>query len=170
MEYEPADSIYPWFEVEESFEEEDALSLQFIPYHVLLDIVESEKKTKALFFEAGRGCCGIDSEHTYPTLENFKAVAKGTTPAECCADWCSKYWKEVKERISSIVGREGIGEMAIDAICSSEQYTEDPIWFKWNDIEGCIIKGIHILRSQKEFEDQLNSIKETTTEDGLELF
>jgi len=168
--YAVPDDGYPWLDIEENFEEGDALSLQNTPYWVMRHIVRNKTKAIALFFEAGRGCCGIDSEYTYPTVENFKAVAQGTTPTECCADWCSKYWKEVKTRILSIVGKEGIGALDIDAICASEQYTDKPIWFKWNDIEGCIVKAIRILRSQKELNDQLIDVKETTTEEGLGLF
>jgi len=168
--YEPVDSDYPEDLTSECFEERDALSLQFTPYYVMLDILSSQKRAETLFFEAGRGCCGIDSEHTYPTLQHFKAVAKGDTPAECFADWCSKYWKQVKDQILRVVSKEGIDETAIDAICSSEQYTDDPVWFKWNDIEGCIAKGIQILRIQKELEHQLNAIMETTTQYAIELF
>jgi len=149
-EYEAADGIYPWFDAEESFEEKDALSLQFTPYLVMLDIVGSEKKAKALFGEAGRGCCGIDSDKSYPTLQTFQAVAKGTTPGECSADWCSKYWKAVKERMLSVVERHGIGEKAIEAICYAEQVTDEPIWFKWNDLDGTIESGIQILTRNSE--------------------
>jgi len=158
----------PWRDKDYSFEECDALSLQFTPYQIMRDIVG--RKAELLFWESGRGCCGIDSQCAHPSLRNFMFVGKGNTPSECCSDWCSKYWREVKWKILSVVEREGIGELDIEAVFSAEQFALDPSWFRWNDIEGTVASGIQVLRRRKELVSQLAAVIETTTNKGVELF
>ena len=167
--YAEHDGHYGSFEENGEFEEWDALALQFTPHRVMQAIV-GEPKAHLLLMEAGRGCCGRDSEGEYPALKVYRERADGTTPAEGRAAWCSKYWEEVKGKILRAVEGEGIGEVDVEAACSAEQTAHEPEWFVWNDIAGSVANGIRVLRRQKALNEQLATVIETTTEDALELF